>query len=383
MADSPKVPLLNKPGVKNWTERYNALGGKTNWIRRTAEHLQGKGMVEGIAIATAVNAAQKMCQSGDTNLPGVQQVNAGSRAEACAAYAQWVKAKREAEAARATNLTASEAYDALHAIDLTRSFIAYEALERRSLPPGASAAYLELAEPSEGEVDLAFRVDEPRGFHGRWTAMSGTVKKLASRDNVFLSEHQHDTIASHALAHGEPTSVTKGIGSNVVVKFANGQLHSYGAHGGSERLDNVPPSGGPPPPLSSAERQAIVAEEVRNARKAIAPNIPGDPPSYSGAQLAAIKGIARKNALRRIDSHERRASHGMALTSDDGAVVDLANFIDAAVKKPGQLHRDLGVPAGKKIPRKRIVAALSHSDPKVRARARLALRLIAMREGTS
>jgi uncharacterized OB-fold protein len=45
-----------------------------------------------------------------------------------------------------------------------------------------------------------------------------------------------------------------------------------------------------------------------------------------------------------------------------------------AVKRPGQLHRDLGVPEGEKIPMAKIRdAAKNHKDEKVRKRARLAL----------
>jgi hypothetical protein len=50
-------------------------------------------MDESRAIATAVNAAKKMCATGDTNWPGSQEVNAGSRAEACAAVAEWEQKK--------------------------------------------------------------------------------------------------------------------------------------------------------------------------------------------------------------------------------------------------------------------------------------------------
>jgi hypothetical protein len=59
------------------------------YIKRIANHLKKKGMAQGHAIASAVNAAKKMCRTGDLNFPGSQQVNAGSKAEACAAVAQW------------------------------------------------------------------------------------------------------------------------------------------------------------------------------------------------------------------------------------------------------------------------------------------------------
>jgi hypothetical protein len=61
------------------------------YIKRIAKHLQQGGMEKGRAIASAVNAAKKMCKTGDLNFPGLQKVNAGSKAEACAAVAQWVK----------------------------------------------------------------------------------------------------------------------------------------------------------------------------------------------------------------------------------------------------------------------------------------------------
>lgn len=99
MADSPKVPLGNKPNATNWIEKYRVLEPHaTNWIYRAAEHLKGKGMPDGEAVATAKNAAAKMCASGDTNLPGIQQVNPGSRAEACAAVAKWDAARAKAKA---------------------------------------------------------------------------------------------------------------------------------------------------------------------------------------------------------------------------------------------------------------------------------------------
>lgn len=59
------------------------------YIKRIAKHLQEGGMEKGHAIAAARNAADKMCETGDLNFPGHQEVNAGSRAEACEAMAQW------------------------------------------------------------------------------------------------------------------------------------------------------------------------------------------------------------------------------------------------------------------------------------------------------
>jgi hypothetical protein len=82
--------VLHGAELANWVQK---AGGLPKYIKRIAKHLQEKGMDESRAIATAVNAAKKMCSTGDTNFPGSQEVNAGSRAEACAAVAEW-EAKR-------------------------------------------------------------------------------------------------------------------------------------------------------------------------------------------------------------------------------------------------------------------------------------------------
>lgn len=76
---------------KNWVEK---AGGLPSYIKRIAKHLQKKGMEEGQAIATAKNAADKMCKTGDVNFPGKQDVNAGSRAEACAAIKDWDRKRK-------------------------------------------------------------------------------------------------------------------------------------------------------------------------------------------------------------------------------------------------------------------------------------------------
>ena len=47
------------------------------------------------------------------------------------------------------------------------------------------------------------------------------------------------------------------------------------------------------------------------------------------------------------------------------------NWIQNAIKKPGALHKDLGVPAGKKIPSAKLAAA-AKKPGKVGKRARLA-----------
>lgn len=81
---------LDGEQLANWVEK---AGGLPSFIKRITKHLEEKGMDESRAVATAVNAARKMCATGDTSLPGEQDVNAGSRAEACAAVAEWERKK--------------------------------------------------------------------------------------------------------------------------------------------------------------------------------------------------------------------------------------------------------------------------------------------------
>lgn len=84
----------------NWVEE---CGGLPRFIKRISKHLREKGMPESQAIATAVNACKKMCATGDTNFPGRQSVNKMSRAQACAAVAEWEKLKACAARKRATD----------------------------------------------------------------------------------------------------------------------------------------------------------------------------------------------------------------------------------------------------------------------------------------
>jgi hypothetical protein len=79
----------------NWVDK---AGGLPKFIKRIKNHLVKKGMDTSRAIATAVNVVKKMCASGDTNWPGKQNVNAGSRAEACGAVADWERKKAQSHA---------------------------------------------------------------------------------------------------------------------------------------------------------------------------------------------------------------------------------------------------------------------------------------------
>jgi hypothetical protein len=48
------------------------------------------------------------------------------------------------------------------------------------------------------------------------------------------------------------------------------------------------------------------------------------------------------------------------------------NWIKGAIKHPGALHRQLGVPEGKKIPAAKLEAAAHSDNPLLRKRAALA-----------
>lgn len=89
---------LDRSPKKNWVEN---AGGLPMYIRRIANHLhQEKGMTIGHAIAVAVNAVRRMCGTGDLNFKGKQNVNAASRAEACAAVASWERKKASARVSK-------------------------------------------------------------------------------------------------------------------------------------------------------------------------------------------------------------------------------------------------------------------------------------------
>jgi hypothetical protein len=59
---------------------------------------------------------------------------------------------------------------------------------------------------------------------------------------------------------------------------------------------------------------------------------------------------------------------------DDKGKKDKKNFISSAIKKPGALHKDLGVAEDKKIPKDKIKEA-SHKGGKLGQRARFAMTL--------
>lgn len=98
MTTSRAYPTLDRSPKKNWVDQ---VGGLPSYIERIAKHLHyEKGKSIGHAIAIAVNVVKKMCATGDINFPGVQQVNAGSHAEACKAVAEWEAKKARARVSK-------------------------------------------------------------------------------------------------------------------------------------------------------------------------------------------------------------------------------------------------------------------------------------------
>jgi len=55
-------------------------------------------------------------------------------------------------------------------------------------------------------------------------------------------------------------------------------------------------------------------------------------------------------------------------------------WISKAIKHPGALHRELGVPEGKKIPAKKMAKAAKSKNPKMRKQVALAKTLRGLRK---
>lgn len=56
------------------------------------------------------------------------------------------------------------------------------------------------------------------------------------------------------------------------------------------------------------------------------------------------------------------------------------DWIKGAIKRPGALHKELGVPEGKKIPKKKLDKAAKTGSPRVKRQVALAKTLSKMRK---
>lgn len=101
-APGPKLNTLNRSPKRNWVEK---VGGLPHYIARIAKHL-GTKMSLSHAIAIAINTVKKWCATGDiTQFPGMQRINKGSRAQACAAVAEWEGKKAAAKLTLSESVT--------------------------------------------------------------------------------------------------------------------------------------------------------------------------------------------------------------------------------------------------------------------------------------
>lgn len=94
-------PREKVPGKQNWIEALSPAtiaAWHRSIIYRSAVHQhEEQGVPVGRAIASAINWARHICDTGDVKQwRGPQQVSPKSRAECCAAVALWEKMKAEA-----------------------------------------------------------------------------------------------------------------------------------------------------------------------------------------------------------------------------------------------------------------------------------------------
>lgn len=248
-----KVPLLNKPGVTNWVEKFNALP-KGSWIRRAAEHLKGKGMADGHAIATAVNAAEKLCATGDLNWPGIQSANAGSRAEACAAVAVW-----KAAAARAKADLCAPAVAAFALIDLSKVQLG----DRPDVREPNSADVLELTADrllEQRVIDLAGPAEGSSGSRGWNESAHPRGQKGSSRGGKFVAKGQQAPVAQRGRKQSTARS------GPVSPKRTQGQQVAREQHRVLRALDKLPASDRPDAKLIGAVRTALSDSGLHGGR---------------------------------------------------------------------------------------------------------------------
>lgn len=118
--------------------------------------------------------------------------------------------------------------------------------------------------------------------------------------------------------------------------------------------------------------------------------------SYSGAKNKIREILSPINPLDRVLLENERAEKSANLSTaldrkkraesetggyKKGGMAKGGNWIAGAVKNKGALHRDLGVPEGKKIPESKLNAAMHSSNPKTAKRARLAKTLKSFHKG--
>lgn len=96
-------------------------------------------------------------------------------------------------------------------------------------------------------------------------------------------------------------------------------------------------------------------------------------PSRGMGAIAPSKMPKRKTIIRKDDPNR------VAMFAEGGSVAEGKKWISGAIKHPGALHEQLGVPAGKKIPAGKLAKA-AKAPGKLGQRARLAETLKGMRK---
>lgn len=99
-----------------------------------------------------------------------------------------------------------------------------------------------------------------------------------------------------------------------------------------------------------------------------------------GAGAAGSLG-ARRRDLDEADRIERGIADPGREDRKDGGSVGKKNWISGAIKKPGALHKSLGVPMGEKIPAKKLDKAAHSDNPTLARRANLAKTLKGFNKG--
>ena len=142
------------------------------------------------------------------------------------------------------------------------------------------------------------------------------------------------------------------------------------ATAGDKQVANQQPgAGGPPMPQQNMPpRNTEPGAGISNQDPQLADGGIPDTTGTTGGATAVQGGVGAGEAA------------AIARDADGGMPAGDGNFIQKAIKKPGQLHKDLGVPEGEKIPKANIKAA-EKGGGKVAQRARFADTLSKFKDG--